>query len=122
DSSQLKSIKSKPVDVRTSSSKRRKKQKVRSEKELIDVPKKRKHYNKFRNMISDQNVKCESALTEEDSKEDSEEDFDVTIDEDSTEDDSQSLNEDEILFERFTAPNIEDFEPETVDTNKIDNS
>jgi len=31
------------------------------------------------------------------------------------------LNDDEILFEQFTASNIEDFESETVDTNKIDN-
>ncbi|CAG8697520.1 14585_t:CDS:2 [Funneliformis mosseae] len=48
DSSQLKSIKSKPVD----------------------------------------NIECESVLTKEDSKEDSEEDFNVMIDKDSTEDNS----------------------------------
>ncbi|CAG8672659.1 10874_t:CDS:2 [Funneliformis mosseae] len=106
DSSQLKSIKSKTVDVRTSSSKKRKKQKVRSEK-VGQAEENQTLLNSYSfddkpNPTTDQelidNVEHELALTEKDSEEDSEEDFDVTIDKDSTEDDGQSLNEDEISF------------------------
>src|SRR5438876_10167130 len=64
--------------------------------EPIDIPKKRKCYDKFRNAISDQNVEHEPVLNEDDS-DDEEGDFGIPVDKDSddNENDDQILNDDD---------------------------
>ena len=101
--------------------------------EPIDIPKKRKHYDKFRNAIPDQNVEHEPVLNEDDS-DDEEGDFRIPVDKDSDDNknDDQILNDDDddddddnVPVEQFTAPSLEesfDFESGTNEDNKNDNS
>ena len=97
--------------------------------EPIDVPKKRKRYNKFQNVNPDhQNVEREPVLTDgEDSGEEG--DFGLPVDEDSLEKDD-SENDDQILndedddyvpaVEQFTAPGLEESFDFEQGTNKTD--
>ena len=82
--------------------------------------KKRKYYSKFHDTTFDQNDEIEP-LTE-----DSDKDLETPVSSDpATEEDYQGSSDDEIPFEQFTAPNLNDlfdFETETGNNTKFDNS